>query len=615
MSQNLLNQPMINLEKEVNTAQSRKKISIWIITGIIFIGMLAWGIGGFINNGKEYYVATIGSEVITEMHLETEMTKIQKNNYDKSLVPYIREIALQNIILGKILKQEAKTLNLDLSDKLIAQHIIKDKQFEGEAGFDKTKFNEFLNNGNLTEKEYIERIKQKIVTEVIIGIINLPKANLANLANYQLKSRNQKRIIDLFILPKQNNNTIEVSEQELSDFYLSHKNLFVQKANANIKYISSEDAVKKNFTIVSNKEVETEFNKIYGGKYSESRSIYMLTLTSQEDIDKALFLLKNRKKKFLEVAAIFDKKEKDILIDNISYFDLQPHVRDVVFSLPINKTSDSVQITSDRFAIIQVNKIFSTRQDITEKNKAMRIIYDNLLKQKNCEKIMMIRDQARDMIAMGKNIDEIASFLGIVATDKKIIQNSNDTFDKIIDNPELSEGYTDIIEGDCRFDLVVVEKMEKFRNKEFNEAYVDIIKALKQTKAEELSINMANDVKKQLEKLDTKNTSLLNNFAKGRNMKINTNFKILHNDKNIDYDLKDKVFNSKLNDIVGPILLKDGFYVVAILRRIENNDNYKKNEVDQLSSEIIKEKQSDMQDLYKKYLYDKYNVKIYKLNK
>ena len=43
---------------------------------------------------------------------------------------------------------------------------------------------------------------------------------------------------------------------------------------------------------------------------------------------------------------------------------------------------------------------------------------------------------------------------------------------------------------------------------------------------------------------------------------------------------------------------------------------YGQNEITAISSEIWEQKQHDMQDLYKNYLYKKYNVKLYeKINK
>ena len=89
-------------------AKKARDIGVGFVLAMIFVGMGMWGIGGFYNNGKENYIAQIGNEVITEMHVETEMIKLKKRLPDMSFNPYIRSLVIQDLILSKILKQEAK---------------------------------------------------------------------------------------------------------------------------------------------------------------------------------------------------------------------------------------------------------------------------------------------------------------------------------------------------------------------------------------------------------------------------------------------------------------------------------------------------------------------------
>jgi hypothetical protein len=594
-------------------AKKARDIGVGFVLAMIFVGMGMWGIGGFYNNGKENYIAQIGNEIITEMHVETEMIKLKKRLPDMSFNPYIRSLVIQDLILSKILKQEAKSLNLNLSNEVIAQYIAKNKEFADENGFNKNKFNSFLSNAGLTEAEYIEKIRQKIVTDVIVNIIGLPKIDFSNLATLELKMKNQKRIIDLFIIPNDSTNTV-LSEQELSDFYLSHKNLFVEKSQMQIEYISSDDIISKHKASLTKQDLEDEFNKTYNQKHSERRAIYLLSLNSQEDIDKALFLLKNRKKNFIEVASIFNKKEKDISIDSIGYFDLQPNIRDIVFELPLNKISDAIQISSDKFIVVQVRKIMTEKLDIAEKNNIINSLSDKLLKQKNCEKLMSYRDQARDLLSSGKELKDVANILDVALISKKITQESQDKF---IDLFEKSVNFVDIIEnGECSFDVVRIAEKQETRNKDFNEAYKDISTALKKVKTEEYIFNIANEVKSNLEKMDRKNATLMKNFIQGRKMTKISDLKVSRQDNNLSDEMKIAIYDAKKDDIMGPFIRKDGSFVVAILNNIDDNIKYSQNEITQISSEIWEQKQHDMQDLYKNYLYKKYNVKLYeKINK
>jgi hypothetical protein len=304
----------------------------------------------------------------------------------------------------------------------------------------------------------------------------------------------------------------------------------------------------------------------------------------------------------------------DISIDSIGYFDLQPNVRDIVFELPLNKISDAIQISSDKFILAQVRKIMTEKLDIAEKNRMINSLSDKLLKQKNCEKLMSYRDQIRDLISSGKELKDAADMLGVTVISKKITQDSQDKFIELFDK---SINFIDIIEnGECSFDVVKIAEKQESRNKDFNEAYKDISVELKKVKTEEYIFNMANEVKSNLEKMDRKNATLMKNFIQGRKMSKITDLKISRQDNNISDEMKIAIYDAKKDDIIGPFKKKDGSFVIAILNNIDDNIKYSQNEITEISSEIWEQKQHDMQDLYKNYLYKKYNVKLYeKINK
>ncbi len=152
---------------------------IKFILGAIVIVFVFWGVGSF-RSQRAGRVASVNGETITlEEHREAfnnlleQMRQQFGNNLNDDLIKTLnlQQQALDRLINRKLLLQKAQKLNLQVSDKELADAITAIEAFKAAGVFNNRQYQRVLSNYRLTPEAFEQQQKQSMLIEKLSAFI------------------------------------------------------------------------------------------------------------------------------------------------------------------------------------------------------------------------------------------------------------------------------------------------------------------------------------------------------------------------------------------------------------------------------------------------------------
>ena len=227
----------------------RKVIKGWlgIVLLILFLTPLALvGIEGYFSGGnKENVAATVNGQEISKKELES-LTKSYKEQYlnfvngDETLLnqPFIQQTALDHLIAQNLILQQAEKVGISLSDAQIEQMLAQQPSFQQNGQFSQTLYENYLRSVGLTSQGLIANLRQdhalKMLNSTFVDYTLVSKVDMNQIANLQT----EQRTLFLSSIPlDEYKKNIQVSQQDIANYYQKHKNSFKQTAHVDVDYI------------------------------------------------------------------------------------------------------------------------------------------------------------------------------------------------------------------------------------------------------------------------------------------------------------------------------------------------------------------------------------------
>ncbi len=227
----------------------RKVIRGWLgkLLLILFLAPLALvGIEGYFSGGQKADVAkTVNGQDISKKDLEAQ-TKNYKDQYlsmaqgDESLLnqSFIQNAALDGLISRALLIQQADKLGISLSDSQIEQMLAQQPSFQENGKFSENLYGNYLRSIGMTSQALIANLRQdhalKMLTSSILDNSLVSKLDVEQISNLQSEKRNL--FLSSVKLDDYKKN-VQVSNQEITDYYNKHKDQFKQTASVDVDYV------------------------------------------------------------------------------------------------------------------------------------------------------------------------------------------------------------------------------------------------------------------------------------------------------------------------------------------------------------------------------------------
>ena len=311
-----------------------KTIYAKILLFIVVIPFVFWGMGGVFNSGNTNSLAKIDNinlstqefiEHINDLRINQE---IIRENLDNNIL----EELLSELISKKILELQINELNINISEKNLANLIKKNSNFFDEnKKFSRLKYEKFILSNNLDAPTFEKRLKERELQNSLFNFISGGIYSPSFLTKQLYEDQTKKIEIKYIDLKEAYGSKNNLTSNEIKN-YIDNNNDKLEQDYFNYSYVKltpidlvGTDEYNQNFF---DKIDEIENKILVGNSFEEIISEYKLEKISKQNINKIGDLSDIDQK----IISSSDKNKIDII--DLKEFYLIYNIDDVVKKLP-----------------------------------------------------------------------------------------------------------------------------------------------------------------------------------------------------------------------------------------------------------------------------------------
>ena len=211
-----------------------------------------WGISGSIMNAAGNAVITVGDTVVTpnefRLAYDRQMAVVGRQIGQRLTTEQARAFGIENqvysqLVAGALLDEQARKMNLGLSDDRLAALIAEDPAFHDFNGrFDRNNFRRVLSSVGMSEEDYLRSRSQVAVRTQIVEAVSdglaAPDALIAALAQYDAATRD----VNYLLLTKSTIDPVAApTDEELSAYFDENKARYAAPEYRKITYVKLEN--------------------------------------------------------------------------------------------------------------------------------------------------------------------------------------------------------------------------------------------------------------------------------------------------------------------------------------------------------------------------------------
>lgn len=538
------------------TSQSLRNPNSWLIkVGDIEYGAKDW---------KDTYNALIKDPMSSQ---EALMNPI-----------YAKKRVLEEMIQNALILQEAERIGFSVNDRIVASEVVHMKIFKNENGkFDKALLEKVLKMNNLTESEFIQNMKERLLRNHLMDMFyntsNLVGAPVYNLLTKLIAAEQNISLYKLNLLQDK----VEYSDDDLKKYMEENKKQFMTNDVAKIsKLLFSSANIKLND--ITEQEIQ-EYYETSATTEPEQRIVNQIVISSYNEAQTVLENIKANKLSYDKAALPYANSQMiPYEIGPFSKDGFDEDIAKIVFTLPKNGISDLVQTPIGWH-------IFKVKEIIPEKKQELSIIKSDIVKelikkQRLNEMHNLVKNVMTD-IESNASIQDIAQKYQLKISEsieevKRTDDNTIDLFNIPEEDKENGISKRKILqasfaEGDKIIHLISADDKESFMllytneiikgtMKDFDEVKVNLIDSYTEFFLKNKTENLAKEIRKNV--LDAK-------YNDESALKVDTTFSRVSKNTSLPVCIQNLILKMHKDGIFNSVTLpcqSDNAYYFAELR-------------------------------------------------
>jgi peptidyl-prolyl cis-trans isomerase D len=394
-----------------------------VLMGGIAVSFAIWGIGDIFRGGGRNFVAKVGNNEIgieTFRQFYNDQVQQLSRQLGRVITPdQARGIGLDRQVLSRMvaetaLDEQARALRLGVPDTEIVRRITADPNFQGAGGFDRTRFELFVRNRNLTEARFVDEQKRvtlrRQIGQSVSGDLAVPQSMIDAVNRF----RNGTRSIEFVTLTAaQAGDVGKPTPEVLTKYFEERKILFRAPEYRKITLLTLQPADFAKPDKVSDEEAKViyERNKDSFGT-PEKRALRQIVFPNEDEAKAASERLA-KGLSFADLAKERSLKDSDIDLGTVSKRDIiDPAIADAAFAMKPNTVSAPIK---GQFGtvILQLTKIEPGDQKSYEQVAAL--IKKEIAENRARNDVSDLRNKIEDERAGGATLAEAAKKLNLTA--------------------------------------------------------------------------------------------------------------------------------------------------------------------------------------------------------
>lgn len=220
----------------------------WVVKlpfAVLALVMTFWGFGmGMFN--RIHPVASVNGNQILGDQVDREATNLRQvlqQMYGAGAASAlkginIRQEALDRLIEGQLISDEARHLGISISDEALQQKIATTTAFQRDGQFDFDSYQELLRSNNLQPSEYENGERKQMIADLMRNMINAGVQVSDDEARHAYNLRNEKIGLRYIEIPYSDFSAkIAPTENQVADFYKKNAEQFREPARVKITFI------------------------------------------------------------------------------------------------------------------------------------------------------------------------------------------------------------------------------------------------------------------------------------------------------------------------------------------------------------------------------------------
>lgn len=359
-------------------------MSMWIVAICFIITIFYnWGMRNrTVSKGKfSDILITVNNEPIEREELIILRNQLLQLYGDKIEEKQLINLVADQAIRRKLLLQEAKKNKIEVGNVEVIDYIKNFPQCQTGGKFDPKKYNEFIENFKENEIYFIEKVKEELLLEKLNNLI-LSSVKITKEEFFEdYKKKNEKiNLKYLCFLPTDFTTEVKITEENLKQYYNTHKNEYITNNKVKVKYLLFDlDKIREKIKVTS----EELFNYYEKNKEEYKKEGYReaehILIKIKEDKNEAFKLAEQilSKAKVSSDFSEFGKKMEEKYKEKVKYETL-PYIKpgdmvkpfeEAVFNMEKGELLDKIIETSFGYHIIKLNRI---QEDYIEKFKLVK---------------------------------------------------------------------------------------------------------------------------------------------------------------------------------------------------------------------------------------------------
>jgi peptidyl-prolyl cis-trans isomerase D len=459
----------------------REKAGSWFIKIILFaivVVFVLWGVGSFRESRRNEIASVNGESIEQDDYRQTYNNYIEnlRRQFRDNLTPEIIEKlqvkrqVVDGLISQKLMLQEAKKLNLRVSDQELVETIQGIEAFKTAGSFDNNRYRAIMQQIRITPEIFEERHRQDMLIDKLKSMVNGGIHVSEGEVREWYTHNNATVNIDFVLFTPDSYKNIEPSNEELKTFFEENKASYKTETRVKVRYlIFNPDKYKEKVGIEPTDIAdyyESFPDEFRTEKTVEARHILFKVAQSAPDAtvesvrQKAVAVLKEARggKDFAELAKKHSEdatKDKGGHLGTFKRETMVTPFADKAFSMAAGEISDPVR-TEFGWHIIKVEKVNETSVHSLE--EATQSIREKLIDKKERELAFAAAESAYDTAFSDGTLEKIAAALKMdlkltdffnktgnpldIAEASRFASTAFELDDKAISNVlELKEGY------------------------------------------------------------------------------------------------------------------------------------------------------------------------------
>ncbi len=419
------------------TGNVTKVIVIAII--ITFIGSVGWA--GFFSESNSNVVVKVGSKNISTSDLSFEFSTQQSLIAERFPDEVIDEELLVEISTNSLISKFS-VLNyldqrgMDLPDQYIFQQLSDTEQFLENGNFSRANFDAFARSNGFIPSDYLERIREDLKS----NIWRLSLLNSSFITDLEIKNSinlaEQERDISFIKFPMSDfRNSLEYREEDLSDYYNSNSNSYIDPQQVKVTYIQIDRDSLIDEGNVSEEAIRTSYEDYlsdFDDTIRKSVSHIMINIDQDKTLEEATVALINAKKKIdsgtdfedLVIEISEDEGTKEIggslgITDGTL---LPPEFESALEKMSIGEVSEPISLLNSVHLIKLDDQDKPSPSSIEERSE---LIIEKLASEYAEEEYFSLLDQVSELSFSATDLQEISELIPFSEIESNFFSENN----------------------------------------------------------------------------------------------------------------------------------------------------------------------------------------------